>query len=95
MKRGAHLMTGEKWTIEDENMRCSVDQKIKRGVQLMTEENWQIVSWNVKSWLREHTHTHNNTKGSLKKKKKHLDGLSPQWGGGVSGRVHFSRFFYF
>ena len=57
MKRGVQLMTGEKWTIEDENMTCWVNQKIKRGAQLMTEEKWQIVSWNVKSWLREHTHS--------------------------------------
>ena len=29
-------------------------------------------------------------------KKKHFDGLNPQWGGGVSVRIHFSRiFFYF
>ena len=76
-------MTGEKWTIEDENMTCWVDQKIKRGAQLMTEEKWQIVSWNVKSWLREHTHTFTITLREVKKnKKKHLDGLSPQWGGG-------------
>ena len=28
-----------------------------------------------------------------KKKKKKMDGFNPQWGGGVSGLVHFSSFF--
>ena len=49
---------------------CWVDQKIKRGAQLMTEEKWQIVSWNAKSWLREHTHTLTITLGEVKKNKK-------------------------
>ena len=61
----------------------------------MTEEKWQIVSWNVKSWLREHTHTFTITLREVKKKqKKHLDGLSPQWGGGRFGPSPLFMFFF-
>ena len=33
-------------------------------------------------------------KGSLKKTKKHLDGLSPQWGGGFRAESTFACFFF-
>ena len=70
MKRGAQLITGEKWTIEDENMTCWVDQKIKRGGAI--NDRRKVVNSVLECEVlaeRTHTHTHNNTKGSFKKKK--------------------------
>ena len=41
----------EKWTVEDENMTCWVDWKIKRGAQLMTGEKWTIEDENMTCWV--------------------------------------------
>ena len=35
-----------------------------------------------------------NGLGKLKKNKTHFDGFNPQWGGGVSVRIHCSRIFF-
>ena len=78
-------MTGEEWTIEDENMMCWVDQKLKGGAI----NDRRKVANSVLECEERHTHTHNDTKGSKKKKKK------KGWGGGVLGWVHFSGFFLY